>query len=52
MTRAPSHREMGLTRRQLLRGASGTAGLVAWRWPWRVAHAAAQPRGHDDLGCT
>ena len=51
MTRTPSHREMGLSRRQLLRGAvGGTAGLVAWRWPWRVAHAAAQPAGQMTIG--
>jgi hypothetical protein len=37
MMHKPPHRGTGLTRRQLLHGAvGGAAGLVAWRWPWRV----------------
>ncbi|MBM3226515.1 MAG: ABC transporter substrate-binding protein [Candidatus Tectomicrobia bacterium] len=40
-----------LTRRQLIQGTLGGAtGLVVWRWPWRVAHAAAQPSGQLTVG--
>src|SRR6266436_6610842 len=40
-----------LSRRQFLHGAvGGAAGLAVWRWPWRVAHAAAQPSGQMTIG--
>lgn len=35
----------GLTRRQVLRGTARATSLAIGSWPWRVAHAAAQPSG-------
>lgn len=46
MTQKPLQSSCTLTRRHLLRGAvRGATGLALWAWPWRVAHAQAQPGG-------
>lgn len=45
MTYKVSGAGSGLTRRQVLRGTAGATTLVLGSWPWRVAHAAAQPSG-------
>ncbi len=49
MTHTPPYGGSFCTRRQLLRGTlGGAAGLTLW--PWRVAHAAAQPSGQLTIG--
>lgn len=46
MTQKPHKSDLALTRRQVLRGGLQSAtGLALWAWPWRVAHAQAQPSG-------
>ena len=46
MTPTPRPRSATVTRRRFLRGAlAGASGLALWAWPWRVAHAQAQPAG-------
>lgn len=51
MTQQPPDRGRLYTRRRLIQGAIGGAtGLALWRWPWRVAHAAAQPSGQLTIG--
>ena len=49
MTQKPPYRGSTCTRRRLLQGAlGGAAGLTLW--PWRVAHATAQPSGQLTVG--
>src|SRR5512132_1507798 len=49
MTQQPPYRGSTCTRRRLLQGAlGGAAGLTLW--PWRVAHATAQPSGQLTIG--
>ena len=49
MTQKPPYRGSPCTRRRLLQGAlGGAAGLTLW--PWRVAHATAQPSGQLTVG--
>ena len=49
MTQQPPSRGSPCTRRRLLQGAlGGAAGLTLW--PWRVAHATAQPSGQLTVG--
>jgi peptide/nickel transport system substrate-binding protein len=49
MTQQPPYRGSTCTRRRLLQGAlGGAAGLTLW--PWRVAHATAQPSGQLTVG--
>ena len=49
MTQQPPARGSTGTRRRLLSGAlGGAAGRTLW--PWRVAHATAQPRGQWTVG--
>ena len=49
MTQQPPYKGSTCTRRRLLHGALGGAvGLTLW--PWRVAHATAQPSGQLTVG--
>ena len=49
MTQQPPYRGSTCTRRRFLHGAlGGAAGLTLW--PWRVAHATAQPSGQLTVG--
>ena len=49
MTQQPPYRGSTCTRRRSLQGAlGGAAGLTLW--PWRAAHATAQPSGQLTVG--